>query len=142
MWSEIVTSAFILVTVFALPGWAALISSSKPILATKLTVALLAIAYLVTLAFYYATGGVYPISFAALRTLCQSPLGLLAMWIHYLAVDLIAGLWEFQDAKTVGIARFVLAACLVATMLQGPGGVLLYLIAKKFTAISQVQRLE
>lgn len=56
---------------------------------------------------------------------------LLAGWIHYLAFDLWVGAWEAQDAEAAGLGHGALAFCLFATMMVGPLGLLLYLVAAR-----------
>lgn len=55
---------------------------------------------------------------------------LLAGWIHYLAFDLFVGAWEVKDAQANGIRHLAVIPCLVATLMAGPGGLLLYWIVK------------
>ena len=51
---------------------------------------------------------------------------LLAGWVHYLAFDLLIGLWERTEAKRIGLPHLLLAPCLVCTFLFGPIGWLLF----------------
>lgn len=50
----------------------------------------------------------------------------LAGWIHYLAFDLMTGLYIVNNAMKYGISRFVLLPCLFFTFMLGPIGLLLY----------------
>jgi hypothetical protein len=56
-----------------------------------------------------------------------TPALLLAGWIHYLVLDLWVGSWEAEHAEQAGVPRAALLACLFATMMIGPLGLLLYL---------------
>lgn len=47
---------------------------------------------------------------------------LLAGWVHYLAFDLLVGLWEREQARRIGLSRWLLAPCLLLTLLFGPLG--------------------
>jgi hypothetical protein len=55
---------------------------------------------------------------------------LLAGWMHYLAFDLFTGAWQMRDALRLGIARWMVAPCLVLTFLFGPVGLALYLLLR------------
>lgn len=52
---------------------------------------------------------------------------LLAGWVHYLAFDLLVGLWERQEARRIGLSRWLLVPCLLLTLLFGPLGWLLFM---------------
>ena len=65
-------------------------------------------------------------SLQALMLLFQSPMALLAGWIHYLAFDLFIGAWEVRDARRRGINHWLVLPCLFATLMVGPIGLLLY----------------
>jgi len=55
---------------------------------------------------------------------------LTAAWIHYLAFDLFVGAWEVKDAQQAGIQHAAVIPCLFATLMFGPGGLVLYWIIK------------
>ena len=65
-------------------------------------------------------------SLAALSLLFQNPTALLAGWIHYIAFDLFVGAWQVRDAKRLGINHWLVVPCLIATLMAGPIGLLLY----------------
>ena len=69
-------------------------------------------------------------SLAGVTLLFSVPELLLAGWIHYLAFDLFVGAWEVKDAQQTGIHHLAVIPCLFATLLFGPGGLLLYLAIK------------
>ncbi len=46
----------------------------------------------------------------------------LASWVHYLAFDLLVGMWMIDQNKNVGIHQVLMAPCLLATFLFGPLG--------------------
>lgn len=52
---------------------------------------------------------------------------LLAGWVHYLAFDLLVGLWEREQARRIGLSRWLLAPCLLLTLLFGPLGWLAFM---------------
>jgi len=51
-------------------------------------------------------------------------------WIHYLAFDLLIGLYVAIDAITSRIHRIIAGICLVITLWAGPMGLGLYLIIR------------
>ena len=54
----------------------------------------------------------------------------LAGWIHYLAFDLMTGLFIANNAAKHGISYAWLLPCLVLTFLLGPIGLLLYMLIR------------
>jgi hypothetical protein len=54
----------------------------------------------------------------------------LAGWIHYLAFDLMTGLFIANNAAKHGIGYAWLLPCLVLTFLLGPIGLLLYMLIR------------
>lgn len=54
----------------------------------------------------------------------------LAGWIHYLAFDLMVGIFIVHDAAKNRVNRFLVIPCLLFTFMLGPTGLLLYLIIR------------
>lgn len=73
-------------------------------------------------------------SLQGVSVLFQNPKALLAGWIHYLAFDLMIGLWIKNNALKHGINHWYLIPCLVFTFLLGPAGLLLYLVIRIFVS--------
>jgi len=67
---------------------------------------------------------------AGIADLFTNPLALLAGWVHYLAFDLMVGLYITNNARRYGINRFILIPCLLFTFMLGPVGLLLYIIIR------------
>lgn len=87
---------------------------------------LLALAYsALVLAYFFTTNGGFD-SLANVRALFASDPVLLAGWIHYLAFDLLIGVWITDRAEAERISRFIQAPILVATFMFGPMGWLLF----------------
>jgi hypothetical protein len=57
---------------------------------------------------------------------------LLAGWVHYLAFDLLVGLWEREESRRIGLSRWILAPCLLLTLWFGPIGWLLFMGVRSF----------
>ncbi len=66
-------------------------------------------------------------SLAEVKALFSVDAALLAGWVHYLAFDLFVGSWEAADAKQHGVPHLLLVPALLATLMVGPAGLLLYL---------------
>ncbi len=62
----------------------------------------------------------------------------LAGWIHYLVIDLWAGIWEADEADRVCMARWQLTASLLLTAAFAPAGLLLFLLFHRL-ALSAVR---
>lgn len=52
---------------------------------------------------------------------------LLAGWVHYLAFDLLVGVWEREEARRIGLPPWLLLPCLLLTFLFGPLGWLIFM---------------
>lgn len=58
----------------------------------------------------------------------------LAGWVHYLVLDLWAGIWEADEADRTGMSRWLLMPSLVMTALVGPVGLLVFLLCASLRA--------
>ena len=56
---------------------------------------------------------------------------LLAGWTHYLAFDLLVGVWEVHDSRERGIPHLLVVPCLALTFMFGPAGWLLYQLIRR-----------
>ncbi|MEM1214662.1 MAG: ABA4-like family protein [Bacteroidota bacterium] len=54
----------------------------------------------------------------------------LAGWIHYLAFDLLIGIWIIEQNRSLGIHHLLIVPCLLATFMLGPIGFLLFMVLK------------
>ena len=69
-------------------------------------------------------------SLTSVITLFTEENAVLAGWIHYLAFDLIVGMWMLDQNKELKINQLVMAPCLFLTFMLGPIGFLLFMIIK------------
>ena len=69
-------------------------------------------------------------SLNSVMTLFTEENAVLAGWVHYLAFDLLVGMWILDQNQTLKIHQFVLAPCLFLTFVFGPLGFLLFMIIK------------
>lgn len=54
----------------------------------------------------------------------------LAGWIHYLAFDLLIGMWMLRQNQKAQIHQLLMAPCLFFTFMLGPVGFLLFIIIR------------
>lgn len=71
-------------------------------------------------------------SVEGLLAMFDSQAALVVAWTHFLALDLLAGLWIARDADRHGAHRLLQVPFLLATFLAGPAGVFGWLIARSF----------
>jgi hypothetical protein len=69
-------------------------------------------------------------SLAGVSELFSNRILLLAGWVHYLAFDLLAGIYIIRNAAKNGIQHWLIAPALLLTFLFGPFGFLLYSVIK------------
>jgi len=69
-------------------------------------------------------------SLASVMSLFTEEHAVLAGWVHYLAFDLIVGMWILDQNKELRIHQLLIAPCLLATFMLGPIGFLLFIIIK------------
>ena len=60
---------------------------------------------------------------------------LLAGWTHYLAFDLLVGVWEVRDSRDRRIPHLLVVPCLALTFMFGPAGWLLYQLIRQSRSI-------
>lgn len=53
-----------------------------------------------------------------------------AGWVHYLAFDLLTGIWITKNARKHRINHWLTVPCLLCTFMLGPFGLLLYLLLR------------
>ena len=57
---------------------------------------------------------------------------MLVGWVHYLVFDLIVRAWIVRDAKRESIPHWVIIIPILATLMTGPLGLLLYIVLRWF----------
>ena len=57
-----------------------------------------------------------------------------AGWVHYLAFDLLTGIWIKKNAQKYNIHHLILIPCFLLTFMLGPIGLLLYLLVRSVKA--------
>ena len=134
--------AFNVANAIAIIGWLVIFGYPLWPQAARMTVLSISVALLCALYCWFAffvrhlrepgaaTGKGGFTSLAGVVNLFRSPRVVLAGWIHYLAFDLMVGLFIVTDASRVGITHWWLFPALVLTLLFGPAGLLFYLVMR------------
>ncbi len=76
-------------------------------------------------------------SLAGVAALFRDPWILLGGWLHYLAFDLLIGVWEVRDAATRHLPHWQVVPCLILTFFFGPAGWLLYQVVRSRSAAAR-----
>ena len=71
-------------------------------------------------------------SLASVMALFTEENAVLAGWVHYLAFDLLIGMWMIKQNEKIGIHQILMAPCLFATFMLGPVGFLLFMSMRTF----------
>ena len=82
-------------------------------------------------------GGMDFSTIAGIRAIFATDGGVTIGWTHYLAFDLFTGLWIARDADAKGISRLIQAPILLATLMAGPLGLGIWLLAREPAARRQ-----
>lgn len=69
-------------------------------------------------------------SLKGIINLFKTPRIVLAGWVHYLAFDLMVGVFIVSNAAHYNIAHWMLLPCLFLTLMFGPAGLLLYFLLR------------
>lgn len=126
---------------FVLAGWAALAIlpwwKRADRFVTGIVVTLLAVLYV-----YLIVTNFHPADFksfsslAGIAVLFQNKTVLLAGWVHYLAFDLMTGLFIVRNAQRHRIPHGLAMLCALGCFMLGPAGLLLYFIIRAIKARS------
>ncbi|HWA92725.1 MAG TPA: ABA4-like family protein [Rhizomicrobium sp.] len=75
--------------------------------------------------------GVNYTTLPGVMALFDTPTGAVMGWIHYLVFDLFVGAWTARDAQRRGVPHWALVPCLIAILMAGPVGLLIYLALRR-----------
>lgn len=130
------TAVFSIASMITMPMWILMIFLSK----WKVTRFLIDFKIIpLALTFIYAiyifqairTGGMMDFgSLKSVMALFTEENAVLAGWVHYLAFDLLIGMWMLDQNKELKINQLLMAPCLFLTFMLGPIGFLLFIIIK------------
>ena len=126
---------FKLCSTIALAGWIILIfipfwrSSDKFIIGIIITLFSIIYAWLIFSNFSFSDIKKFN-SLQGVMQLFTNPFIVTAGWIHYLAFDLMTGLFISRNARMYRISHLLIVPCLFFTFMFGPVGLLLYFIIR------------
>ncbi|WP_442266496.1 ABA4-like family protein [Tenacibaculum sp. ZS6-P6] len=110
-----------------LPKW----KVTRILIDFKIIPLLLSIIYMIYIFISIRQGGMMDFgSLTSVMKLFTVENAVLAGWIHYLAFDLVVGMWMLDQNKELKIHPVILAPCLFGTFMLGPIGFLLFTIIK------------
>ena len=108
-----------------LPKW----KGTKFLLDYKVVPILLSVVYVIYIAKSLIAGGMMDFgSLASVKELFTVDNAVLAGWVHYLAFDLIVGMWILEQNKKANIHHLLIVPCLLGTFMFGPVGFLLFIL--------------
>ena len=126
---------FQIYSTLVLPGWLLLVFAPRwgwtEKIITGIIITILAFCYV-----YCIAGSLDSFdtkSFSTLGNVMKlftNEIAVLAGWIHYLAFDLMTGLFEVKNAQKHRINHLLLIPCLFLTFMFGPIGLLLFFIMR------------
>ena len=130
------TQVFTIVGMLAMPMWVLLIflpkwTATQFLIKYKVIPLILSLIYAFYIFQAIQIGGM--MDFGSLQSVMQlftAENAALAGWVHYLAFDLLIGMWMIQQNKNIGIHQVLMAPCLFGTFMFGPLGFLLFKIMK------------
>lgn len=94
---------------------------------------LLSLIYVTYIALSFQSGNSFDFgSLESVMSLFTEKDAVLAGWIHYLAFDLLVGMWMLDKNRTLGIHPLLMAPCLLGAFMFGPLGFLLFSIIRAF----------
>ena len=126
---------FSLCSTIAMAGWIVLIllpfwfHSDKFILGIIITLLSIVYAWLVFDSFQMEDIKKFG-SLQGVMQLFDNPVVVTAGWVHYLAFDLLVGIFIKRNAIRHNISHWLLVPCLLLTFMFGPVGLLLYLVIR------------
>ncbi|MEL6975021.1 MAG: ABA4-like family protein [Bacteroidota bacterium] len=111
----------------ALPKW----KVTRFLIDTKIVPVLLSLIYAFYIGISLYIGGMMDFgSLASVMDLFTKENAVLAGWVHYLAFDLLVGMWMLDQNRNLSIHQLLMVPCLLGTFMFGPVGFLLFIIIK------------
>lgn len=109
-----------------LPFW---VHSDKFILGIIITLLSIVYAWLIFDTFRFSDISKFG-SLPGVMELFTNPIAVTAGWVHYLAFDLLAGIFVKRNSVKHNISHWIIIPCLLMTFMFGPMGLLLYLLVR------------
>jgi hypothetical protein len=130
------TDVFSLVNLIAMPMWLLMIvlpkwKATRFLVDYKLVPLLLSLIYAWYIGLSLQGGPAMDFgSLEAVMGLFTAENAVLAGWVHYLAFDLLVGMWMLDQNRTLNIHPLIMAPCLIGAFMFGPIGFLLFMLVK------------
>lgn len=130
------TEVFSLANLIVMPMWALMLflpkwKVTRFLMDYKIIPILLSVIYAFYIFLAIQTGGMMDFgSLSSVMDLFTKENAVLAGWVHYLAFDLLVGMWILNQNKKLNIHQLAIAPCLIGTFMFGPIGFLLFIIIK------------
>ncbi|NQZ43567.1 MAG: DUF4281 domain-containing protein [Flavobacteriaceae bacterium] len=123
---------FSIANMMAMPMWILLIllpkwKVTRFLIDYKIIPLALSLFYVYYVAISIQAGGMDFGSLASVMELFTKEHAVMAGWVHYLAFDLLVGMWMVNQNRTLRIHQILLAPCLFFTFMLGPVGFLLFM---------------
>ncbi|WP_037321245.1 ABA4-like family protein [Salegentibacter sp. Hel_I_6] len=110
-----------------LPQW----KITRFLIAHRVIPIILAVLYTVYILLYTMDYGIMDFSsLSSVMTIFTQENAVLAGWLHYLAFDLLVGIWILNQNKFLGLNQLLIAPCLFLTFMFGPLGFLIFIVIK------------
>lgn len=127
------SEVFKIVSMLAMPMWALLIflpkwKVTRFLIDYKIIPIILSVIYAIYITIAIIDDGM--MDFGSLKSVMQLftvENAVLAGWVHYLAFDLLVGMWIVNQNKTLKIHPIIIAPCLFGTFMFGPVGFLVFM---------------
>lgn len=112
------------IVMILLPNW----KITRFLIDFKIVPILLSLVYAVYIGMALATEGMMDFgSLSTVMALFTKENAVLAGWVHYLAFDLLVGMWILDQNRELGLHQLLIAPCLLLTFMFGPVGFLLFM---------------
>jgi len=137
------TEVFSIAGMLAMPMWILMIflpkwSVTRFLIDFKIIPLLLSVIYAIYIFIAIREGGMMDFgSLGSVMELFTVENAVLAGWVHYLAFDLLIGMWMLDLNKKLNIHQVLMAPCLFGTFMFGPVGFLLFMIIKTTKSIQE-----
>ena len=131
-------AVFSLANTVAMPMWLLLIilpkwKVTRFLIDYKVVPIFLSLFYVFYMVSHIQTGGALDFgSLASVMSLFTLEYAVMAGWVHYLAFDLLIGMWMVNQNQKLGIHQLLMVPCLFATFMLGPVGFLLFMGIRTF----------
>ncbi|MGB5693021.1 MAG: ABA4-like family protein [Flavobacteriaceae bacterium] len=130
------TDVFSLTNLLVLPMWLLMIvlpkwKATRFLMTYKVVPLILSLVYALYIVIAMRiSGGMDFGSLSSVMALFTEENAVLAGWVHYLAFDLLVGMWMIKQNEDLGIHQLLMAPCLLATFMLGPVGFLLFMLIR------------